>query len=150
MFFVGGSAAWKLVLLFLGVVGMIMTLGMATVREPRTTSAAAQQLQADRGLKAAEAAAMPEVKAYAARHWLPIMSLYVGMALISLAAYAQGFWDVTYLIRTFGGDRGNVAFMYGMVQMFAGMAGMFLGINQSVRKSERRSDGRPEYDQLEA
>ena len=127
VFFVGGSAAWKLVLLFLGVVGMIMTLGMATVREPRTTSAAAQQLQADRSLKAAEAAAMPEVKAYAARHWLPIMSLYVGMALISLAAYAQGFWDVSYLIRTFGGDRGNVAFMYGMVQMFAGMAGMFLG-----------------------
>ena len=127
VFFVGGSAAWKLVLLFLGVVGMIMTLGMATVREPRTTSAAAQQLQADRSLKAAEAAAMPEVKAYAARHWLPIMSLYVGMALISMAAYAQGFWDVTYLIRTFGGDRGNVAFMYGMVQMFAGMAGMFLG-----------------------
>ncbi len=141
VFFIGGSAAWKLVLLFLGVVGIVMTLGMATVREPRTTSAAAQKLQADRSLKAAEAAKMPEVKAYAARHWLPILSLYVGMALISLAAYAQGFWDVTYLLRIFGGDRGNVAFMYGMVQMFAGMAGMFLGGFTADRLTARGVEG---------
>lgn len=127
VFFIGGSAAWKLVLMFLGVVGMVMTLGMATVREPRTTSAAAQNKQAERSLKASEAAALPEVKAYARKNWLPIVSLYVGMALISLAAYAQGFWDVTYLTRTFGGDRANVSFMYGMVQMFGGIAGMLLG-----------------------
>jgi MFS family permease len=141
VFFIGGSAAWKLVLLFLGVVGMIMTLGMATVREPRTASAAAQQLQADRSLKAAEAADMADVKAYAGKNWLPIMSLYVGMALISLAAYAQGFWDVTYLTRTFGGDRGSVAFMYGMVQMFAGMAGMFLGGFTADRLTARGVEG---------
>ena len=84
---------------------------------------------------------MPEVKAYAARHWLPIMSLYVGMALISLAAYAQGFWDVTYLTRTFGGDRGSVAFNYGMVQMFAGMAGMFLGGFTADRLTARGVEG---------
>lgn len=141
VFFIGGSAAWKLVLLFLGVVGMVMTLGMMTVREPRTSSAAAQQLQADRSLKAAEAAEMTEVKAYAGKHWLPIMSLYVGMALISLAAYAQGFWDVSYLTRTFGGDRGSVAFMYGMVQMFAGMAGMFLGGFTADRLTARGVEG---------
>ena len=141
VFFIGGSAAWKLVLLFLGVVGMIMTLGMMSVREPRTSSAAAQQLQADRSLKAAEAADMSDVKAYAGRHWLPIMSLYVGMALISLAAYAQGFWDVSYLTRTFGGDRGSVAFMYGMVQMFAGMAGMFLGGYTADRLTARGVEG---------
>lgn len=141
VFFIGGSAAWKLVLLFLGVVGMVMTLGMMSVREPRTSSAAAQQLQADRSLKAAEAADMSDVKAYAGRHWLPIMSLYVGMALISLAAYAQGFWDVSYLTRTFGGDRGSVAFMYGMVQMFAGMAGMFLGGYTADRLTARGVEG---------
>lgn len=125
--FIGGSAAWKLVLIFLGVVGMLMTLGMTTVREPRMTSAVAKEQQAERSLKAAEAAELPVVKAYAKKNWLPVVSLYVGMALISLAAYAQGFWDVTYLTRTFGGDRGSVSFMYGMVQMFAGIAGMFLG-----------------------
>jgi MFS family permease len=139
--FIGGSAAWKLVLIFLGVVGMVMTLGMATVREPRTAKAVVRKQQAEHSLKAAEAAQMPEVIAYATRHWLPIISLYVGMALISLAAYAQGFWDVTYLTRTFGGDRGSVAFMYGMVQMFAGIAGMFLGGYTADRLTRRGVEG---------
>jgi len=139
--FIGGAAAWKLVLIFLGVVGMLMTLGMATVREPRTAMAAATDAHPDLSLKAATAAGMPEVKAYASRHWLPILSLYVGMALISLAAYAQGFWDVTYLTRTFGGDRASVAFMYGMVQMFAGIAGMFLGGYTADRLTARGVEG---------
>ena len=125
--FIGGSAAWKLVLIFLGVVGMVMTLGLITVREPRLTSVAAKEKQAESSLKAAEAASMDDVKSYASRNWLPIFSLYVGMALISMAAYAQGFWDVSYVMRTFGGDRASVSFMYGMVQMFGGMAGMFVG-----------------------
>jgi MFS family permease len=137
VFIIGGSAAWKLVLIFLGVVGMVMTLGMATVREPRLTSAVAKEMQAERSMKAAEAAELPVVKAYAKKNWLPVVSLYVGMALISMAAYAQGFWDVTYLTRTFGGDRGSVAFMYGMVQMFAGIAGMLLGGLTADRLTKR-------------
>jgi len=139
--FIGGSAAWKLVLIFLGVVGMLMTLGLATVREPRTGSAKAREQHADLSLQAANAAGMPEVRDYAARHWLPILSLYAGMALISLAAYAQGFWDVTYLTRTFGGDRANVAFMYGMVQMFVGIAGMFLGGYTADQLTRRGVEG---------
>ena len=141
VFFIGGSAAWKLVLLFLGIVGMVMTLGMFTVREPRITNAAGTEKRAEHSLKTANAAELPEVKAYAKKNWLPITSLYVGMALISLAAYAQGFWDVTYLTRTFGGDRGSVAFMYGMVQMFAGMSGMFLGGYTADRLTRRGVEG---------
>lgn len=141
VFFIGGSAAWKLVLIFLGVVGMVMTLGMFTVREPRLTNAAGTEKRADSSLKAAEAAELPVVKAYAKKNFLPIASLYVGMALISLAAYAQGFWDVTYLTRTFGGETRSVAFMYGMVQMFAGMAGMLLGGIIADRLTRRGVEG---------
>lgn len=137
VFFIGGSAAWKLVLLFLGVVGMVLTLGMLTVREPRVSATAAIENQAESGLKVAEAAEMPVVKAYAKKNWLPIMSLYIGMALISLAAYAQAFWDVTYLTRTFGGNLREVGFMYGMVQMFAGIGGMFLGGFTADRLTKR-------------
>ncbi len=127
VFFIGGSAAWKIVLMFLGVVGMVMTLGMLAVREPRTASAVAKEKQAERSLKASEAASLPEVTVYARKNWPAIVSLYVGMALISMAAYAQGFWDVTFLARTYDRDPTSVTFMYGMVQMFAGICGMLLG-----------------------
>lgn len=139
--FIGGSAAWKLVLMFLGVLGMVMTLGLLTVREPRTSRAAAAKQRPETSLKAAEAAPLPEVKAYAKKNWLPIMSLYVGMALISLAAYAQGFWDLTYLSRTFGLDTKTAGFSYGMVQMFGGMAGMLLGGMTADRLSKKGVQG---------
>lgn len=127
VFFIGGSAAWKLVLIFLGTLGMVMTLAMLAVREPRTSGAAAQENQVERSLKAAEAAPLSEVRAYARKHWLPILSLYVGMALISLAAYAQAFWDLTFLSRTYGLSTQAAGFTYGMVQLFGGLCGMLLG-----------------------
>lgn len=127
VFFVGGSAAWKLVLMFLGVLGMVMTLGLLTVREPRVSRAAAEKRPAEPSLKAAEAAPLSEVVTYAGNNWLPIVSLYVGMALISLAAYAQGFWDLTFLARNYGLDTKAAGFSYGMVQLFGGLCGMLVG-----------------------
>jgi len=137
VFFIGGSVAWKLVLMFLGVVGMIMTLGLITVREPRTLSAAAAKKQADGGLKAAEAASISDVRLYARKHWVAISSLYVCMALVSLAAYSQAFWDIAFLSRSFDRNPATVTNMYGMVQMFAGLSGMLSGGIIADRLSKR-------------
>jgi MFS family permease len=125
--FIGGSAAWKLVLIFLGVVGMVMTFGLLTVREPRTTHSAAVKKQAEKSLQAGEAGSLDEAKAYARKNWVPITSLYVCMAFVALAAYAQGFWDIAFLSRTYDRDPSTVTFMYGMVQLFAGLSGMLTG-----------------------
>ena len=127
--FIGGSAAWKLVLLFLGVLGMLMTLGLLSVREPRNMSAAAVEKAQKSKAKAADAASLAEVKHYAKQHWVAISALYFGMSLISLAAYSQGFWDITFLARTYDKDPATVSFGYGMVQLFGGLSGMlFAGI----------------------
>lgn len=139
--FIGGSAAWKLVLIFLGVLGMIMTLGMLAVREPRTSSETAAQKQAERSVLASEAATLPEVKVYAKKNWLAIASLYVCMALVSLAAYSQGFWDIAFLSRSFGRDPSTVTFTYGMVQLFAGLSGMLTGGIIADRLSRRGIQG---------
>ncbi len=139
--FIGGSAALKLVLIFLGVVGMVMTFGMLAVREPRSANAAAVQKQKERSLKASEAASLPEARAYAGKNWLPITSLYVCMALVSLAAYAQGFWDITFLARTYDHDPSAVTFKYGMVQMFAGLGGMVTGGIVADRLSKKGMQG---------
>jgi MFS family permease len=141
VFFIGGSAAWKLVLLFLGTLGMIMTLGLLTVREPRTLSAAAAKKRKESGLKASEAAKLADVKIYAKKNWLAIASLYVGMALISLAAYSQGFWDITFLSRTYDRDPSTVTFMYGMVQLFGGLCGMLFAGITADRLSKRGMQG---------
>ena len=124
--FIGGSAAWKLVLLFLGVLGMSMTLLLSTVREPRNQQKAADK-DTHSTAKVADPATSAEVKAYAKVNWKAIGALYFGMALISLAAYSQAFWDITFLTRTYGWDASTGSFWYGMVQLFAGLSGMLFG-----------------------
>ena len=89
--FIGGSAAWKMVLLFLGVLGMLMTLLLSTVREPRNQQSAATVKNTSSAAKIADPASSAEVKKYAAANWKAIGALYFGMALISLAAYSQAF-----------------------------------------------------------
>ncbi|MEM7433390.1 MAG: MFS transporter [Pseudomonadota bacterium] len=137
--FVGGAAAWQLVLIFLGVLGMVMTAAMITVREPR--SRALQRAASDTSTPAAEPADLLTVRRYARKHRKAIVALYVTMAMISLAAYGQGFWDIAYLIRTYELDTATASFQYGMVQLFAGLAGMLTGGIVADRLSARGIDG---------
>ncbi len=134
---IGGAAAWKLVLLFLGVLGMAMTLLMTTVREPRNMRHETAGVGKKSKAKIADAATLGEVKAYAKENWLAIGALYFGMALISLAAYSQGFWDITFLTRSYGWDAATGGFWYGMVQLFAGLSGMLFGGIVADRLSKR-------------
>lgn len=134
---IGGIAAWKMVLLFLGTLGMLMTLLLVTVREPRNLTSAANARKEKSKAKAADAATLPEVTAYTRKNWKAIGLLYVGMSFISLAAYSQAFWDITFLTRTYGWDASTGSFWYGMVQMFAGLAGMLCGGIIADRLSKR-------------
>jgi MFS family permease len=139
--FIGGSAAWKMVLLFLGVVGMSMTVLLITVREPRNIQKAASERNLKSKTKLAEAATLPEVKEYTKTNWIAIGGLYFGMSFISLAAYSQAFWDITFLTRTYGWDAATGSFWYGMVQMFAGLSGMLVGGIVADKLSKRGVSG---------
>ena len=135
--FVGGTAAWQLVLLFLGVIGMLMTLLLFSVREPRNMRQSPATAHIVTAAKAADPASLDEVKTYAKRHWWAITSLYIGMSLISLAAYSQGFWDITFLARTYDRDPAEISLAYGMVQLFAGLSGMLFAGVMADRLSKR-------------
>ncbi len=135
---VGGTAAWQLVLLFLGVLGMLMTLALWSVREPRNMNLAASGKKKQ---VTSRAASLEEVKDYARKNWVPISALYIGMALISLAAYAQGFWDITFLSRTYDLNPTEITFAYGMVQLFGGFSGMLAGGLLADRLTKRGMAG---------
>lgn len=133
---VGGMAAWQLVLFFLGTVGMAMTVVLATVREPRNGIRESNGGQSSAARRAAPAQ-LHDVADYAKRNAIAIWTLYFGMALISLAAYAQGIWDYTFLSRTYGIQPTEIGLRYGMVQMGGGLSGMFLAGLISDRLSAR-------------
>ena len=125
--FIGGTVAWKLVLLFLGGLGLLMTLLLVTVREPRGRNKTPSIAKKTAEAKRLKAASFAEVKKYTLTHWKAIGGLYFGMAFISLASYAQGFWDITFLTRTYGWNAVTGSFWYGMVQLTGGLIGMLSG-----------------------
>ena len=116
---VGDLAPWKLVLVAIGAIGMLMALLMFSVREPRKKTSRKQGSQ--------HAATLDQVKKYFFQHWQAIGGLYVGMSFISLASYSQGFWDITFLSRTYGWDPVAGSVWYGGVQLVGGVVGMLAG-----------------------
>ena len=124
---IGGLAAWKLVLLFLGVLGILMSILLTTVREPRNQKQITDVKTRQDKAKIANAASFTEVKVYSLQNWKAIGGLYFGMSFISLASYSQAFWDITFLTRTYGWDAATGSFWYGMVQLTAGLSGMLCG-----------------------
>lgn len=121
----GELSAWKLVLFSLGVTGMLMTALLITVREPRNTKTSINGKK--RVSSKQTAASIDEVKGYFLNNWKAIGGLYLGMSMIALASYAQGFWDIAFLSRTYGWDPIKGSMWYGAVQVTGGMIGMFGG-----------------------
>ena len=121
----GELRAWQLVLLLLGVTGMLMSLALVTVREPRQYE---QIANGKEGSSLGEHhTSVSDVMKYFRKNWVVISGIYFAMACISLASYAQGFWDITFLSRTFGLDPIKGSIFYGLLQMSGGISGTLAG-----------------------
>ncbi len=116
---IGDVAAWQLVFLILGATGVLMTFLLFTIREPRS--------------QAVKKAAKPKVSnaetiAYFKENARTIWGLFFGMSFVALASYAQGFWDLAFLHRSYGWQPTDASFSYGIVgQAIGGACGMLLG-----------------------
>jgi len=123
---IGGMAPWQLVLLTLGLIGILLSTLLFTIKEPRNSKQRAAGKKANL-ISASKAASVSEVKQYCLSNWRAIGGLYIGMSFISLASYSQGFWDITFLSRTYDWDPATGGMSYGMVQLVAGLLGAIVG-----------------------
>ncbi|MEZ5597994.1 MAG: MFS transporter [Pseudomonadales bacterium] len=113
----GALEGWQLTFLLVGLPGVFVALlVIATVREPGR-----------RGLTT-EDAAIPLREA--ARYVWARRSGYgahvFGVAVFIMVVYALNLWGPTYLIRTFGYDRAQAGWRFGIVMIVAGSAGLML------------------------
>lgn len=121
----GDLRAWQLVLLFLGATGMLMSLALFTVREPRQYKQIANAKESSSS--AEQDTSVGDVMKYFRKNWVVMTGIYFAMACITLASYAQGFWDITFLSRTYGLEPAKGGIWYGLLQMSAGMVGVLAG-----------------------
>ncbi len=114
----GSLHGWQLTFFIVGLPGVLVSvLMLATVREP-----------ARKGVSANDAASIPfaDVVRYLWDRRAAYGGHIFGISVFVMVVYALNLWGPTYLIRTFGYSRPEAGWVFGIVMIVAGTAGLLL------------------------
>lgn len=114
---VGSIRSWQFVFFVVGLPGLLVALLLLTVREPQR-----------KGLSlAGTAASIQETGAYVLANFNTFRGLTLGIALVTLNAYASNFWMIELFIRRFEWPRGSAGLVYGTIVAICGTLGVVVG-----------------------
>jgi len=114
----GELHGWQLTFFIVGLPGLLVALVLlTTVREP-----------ARRGVSAADATSIPvrEVVRYLWLRRRAYAGHILGISIFIMVVYALNLWGPTYFIRTFGYSPAQAGWVFGLVMIIAGTAGLLL------------------------
>ena len=120
---VGEIEGWQLTFFVVGLPGLLVSLLMlTTVREPART-----------GIVTPEAVPVSEVADYLWQRRSAYGGHILGISIFIMVVYALNLWGPTYFIRTFGYTRPEAGWVFGLVMIGAGTAGLLLAGTLSDR-----------------
>ncbi|WP_375740047.1 spinster family MFS transporter [Pseudomonas boanensis] len=112
----GHVRPWQLIFLALGAAGLLFTLLMLAVNEPKR-----------RGIGAGVAVPLAEVGRYLRSNRRTVLCHNFGFAGLSFAGYGSAAWIPTFFIRTHGWEAGQVGVVYGSLVAVFGCLGIVFG-----------------------
>jgi MFS family permease len=134
---VGPTRAWQLVFFLVGLPGLLISLLVCTVKEPKRQGVR----PAGRGLTAAPAVPLREAWVYLRDNSATLLCLNLGVASLALSAYGASTWIPTFFIRDHGWPPARAGVVFGLVVAVAGT----LGVTAGGRLADRlRLVGRPD------
>jgi MFS family permease len=110
--------SWRLTFLIVGLPGLLATLLLFTVKEP-----ARQNLLAGK----ARSLSLGEVFEQIALRWESVVGICLAFAFQAMCNYAQQAWLPSYFIRVHGWTRPQAGMTLGLISLFTGLTGAFLG-----------------------
>ena len=121
----GEVRPWQIVFFCVGLPGLVLSLLLLTIKEPVRRGALVTRLKD--GTEQIARVPVREVVRYLWENRWTVCFHNLGMASLSMAAYAGGFWDLAFLGRTYGWSPGQGGVWYGIVTMVAGALGVLSG-----------------------
>lgn len=120
---VGATRPWQAVFFLVGLPGVLLSLLMYTVREPKR-----------RGLKktatgqpASQQVPLSEVISYLKDNWRTFLCHNVGFALLSFSSYGTTAWIPSFFVRKYGWTEAHAGQIYGWIVAIFGTLGVALG-----------------------
>ncbi|MGE0439574.1 MAG: spinster family MFS transporter [Gemmatimonadales bacterium] len=114
----GSLRAWQVVFLAIGIPGLLMSLWVATLKEPRRGGMASGPV---------DPVPVAGVVAYVRRHLGAFAGHNFGFAAIALVNYSWAYWVPTWLQRIHGWTPRQVGLTYGLWTATFGVAGVVIG-----------------------
>lgn len=113
---IGDMEGWQLTFFIVGVPGLLVSLlMMATVREP-----------ARKGEVASGEIPLKTVIDYLWARRRAYLGHILGLSIFIMVVYALNLWGPTYFIRTFGYSRPEAGWVFGLIMIGAGTAGLLI------------------------
>lgn len=115
---VGSVRSWQLVFFVVGLPGLLVALMLLTVQEPT---------RKESGRSRQTAATIGETGRYVLRNATTFVCLNLGVALVTLNAYASTSWIPSLFIRRFQWTQGSTGLAYGLIIAIFGTVGVVSG-----------------------
>lgn len=113
---VGELRTWQVIFLGFGAAGILFTLLVLAIKEPRR-----------KGVGAGVAIPLGEVGRYMSRNRKTLLSHNLGFAGLTFAGYGGAAWIPTFFMRTYGWEPGQVGMVYGSIVAVFGCLGVICG-----------------------
>ena len=113
---VGELRTWQIIFLGFGAAGIVFTLLLLAIKEPRR-----------KGAGAGVALPIGEVVRYMGRNRKTLLSHNLGFAGLTFAGYGSAAWIPTFFMRTHGWEPGQVGMVYGGTVAVFGCLGVIFG-----------------------
>lgn len=125
-----GLAAWRSVFVICGLLGFVVVAGLLATREPLRRAPRRPGGLLDQARSSL---------AYLSEHRAIFVPLYLGFAVLFLAAYGAAAWQPTMLMRAFGASRADLGAILGPLTLVFSVAGPLAG-GLLVDRAMRRGD----------
>jgi MFS family permease len=122
---IGEVYYWQLVFFIVGLPGLLIALWIATVREPVRKSKLMKK--DEQGNVITAQVSLGEVLDYIFKNGRAFFGISLGIAFISLGAYAGSAWIPSYFIRVFGWSQTQIGLAYGMLVTVFATSGVISG-----------------------
>jgi MFS family permease len=109
---------WQVAFIVVGCLGAVVILLLTLMSEaPRRTTA----------INARQAFSFSQTFSFFATHWQGLGTLFFGMSMLGIQAYAAMAWFPSMLVRTFGANVSNVGLIFGAVYLISSVIGSLGG-----------------------
>lgn len=117
---VGKPAPWQMTFFLVGIVGMIVLIPMAFVKEP-VRRGMLQTHSAKAGVP------LSEVFAFIRLNWKTFVAIYGAYSIHAIVGFGTNAWVPSYFIRVHGWASHDIGYAYGIIVGTLGTAGVLLG-----------------------